>query len=135
MATRPHWKEPPSGGRMSLEEFHALEGAFPDVRYEYLDGIAYMMAGGTKAHNWINRNLLFALRALSGSNPCRAAGPNMQTLVGTKKSGKKHYLYPDLVVSCYPPDHSLDNTIIESPRLVIEILSPSTEARDRERGR
>src|SRR2546429_9014882 len=46
MATHPKWQDPPLGGRMSEQEFHALEEAFPDVRYEYIDGIASMREGG-----------------------------------------------------------------------------------------
>jgi Uma2 family endonuclease len=134
MATHPEWKDPPPSGRMSEQEFHALEEAFPDEHFEYLDGIAYMMAGGTDPHEQINQNLIVALRAHLSSGPCRVRGPNRQTLVGTKKSGKKHYLYPDVVVSCNPADFRRDSTFLESPRLVIEILSPSTEDRDRERG-
>src|SRR5947208_11265987 len=122
------------GGRMSEQEFHALEEAFPDERFEYIDGIAYMMAGGTDAHEQINQNLIVALRSHLNPSPCRVRGPNRQTLVGTKRSGKKHYLYPDVVVSCKPEDFRPSSTLLEAPRLVIEILSPSTEDRDRERG-
>jgi Uma2 family endonuclease len=131
MATHPEWKDPPLGGRMSEQEFHALEDAFPDIRYEYIDGIAYMMAGGTIAHDQINQNLLFAFRALIDSGPCRGRGPNMQTLLGTKKSGKKRYVYPDVVVSCKQEDFQPGSILLESPRLVIEVLSLSTERKDR----
>src|SRR6266480_3443232 len=120
MATHPQWQDPPLGGRMSEQEFHALEEAFPDVRYEYIDGNVYMMAGGTNEHEQINQNLIVAFRAHLGSGSCRVRGPNMQTLIGTKKSGKKRYVYPDVVVSCNQADFRQGNILIESPRLVIE---------------
>jgi len=56
---------------------------------------------------------------------------DVQVLLGTKKDSKKHYVYPDVTVSCAAADRRPENTLIESPRVVIEVLSPSTEARDR----
>jgi Uma2 family endonuclease len=116
---------------MSEEEFHALEQAFPDLRYEYIDGMVYMMAGGTTEHNKICRNTANALERQLGVGPCIVCAENVQTLVGTQKSGKKHYLYPDVVVSCEPRDGRRGNTLIGSPRLVVEVLSPSTEPKDK----
>ena len=56
---------------------------------------------------------------------------DVQVLLGTKKDSKKHYAYPDATVSCDAADRRPENTLIETPRVVIEVLSPSTEARDR----
>lgn len=55
----------------------------------------------------------------------------MQVLLGTKKDGKKHYAYLDATVSCDAADRRPENMLIASPRVVIEVLSPSTETRDR----
>jgi Uma2 family endonuclease len=56
---------------------------------------------------------------------------DVQVLLGTKKDSKKHYVYPDAAVSCAAADRRPENALIESPRVVIEVLLPSTEARDR----
>ena len=40
-------------------------------------------------------------------------------------------MYPDATVSCASADKRPDNTLISSPRLVVEVLSPGTEVRDR----
>lgn len=118
---------------MSVEEYHELERLNPDRRYEYIDGIAYMMSGGTVDHDLITDNVRASLRSRlrlrSGS--CNTFGENVQVLVGLKKSGKKHYMYPDVTVSCNAADRRMGNTLIESPKLVIEVLSPGTETKDR----
>jgi Uma2 family endonuclease len=44
---------------------------------------------------------------------------------------KKHYVYPDVVVSCDISDHQGDSDILYSPHLIVEVLSPSTEKKDR----
>ena len=116
---------------MSEAAFHELERLSPDRKYEYLNGMAYLMSGGSVAHDRITRNVGYALDSQLRSGPCRAFGVDVQVLLGTKKDGKKHYAYPDATVSCDAADRRPENTLIESPRVVIEVLSPGTEARDR----
>src|SRR5258708_19092772 len=112
---------------MSEAAFHELERLSPDRKYEYLNGIAYLMSGGSVAHDRIMRNVGYALDSQLRSGPCRAFGVDVQVLLGTKKDGKKHYAYPDATVSCDAADRRPENTLIESPRVVIELLSPVTE--------
>jgi Uma2 family endonuclease len=116
---------------MSEAEFHELERLSPDRKYEYLDGMAYLMSGGSVAHDRITRNVGYALDSQLRSGSCRAFGVDVQVLLGMKKDGKRHYAYPDATVPCDAADRRPENTLIESPRVVIEVLSPSTEARDR----
>jgi len=116
---------------MSEAAFHELEHLSPDRKYEYLNGMAYLMSGGSVAHDRITRNVGYALDSQFRSGPCRAFGVDVQVLLGTKKNSKKHYAFPDATVSCNVADRRPENTLIESPRVVIEVLSPSTEARDR----
>lgn len=116
---------------MSEEAFHELEHLSPDRKYEYLNGMAYLMSGGSVAHDRITRNVGYALDSRLRSGPCRAFGVDVQVLLGMKKDGKKHYAFPDATVSYDVADRRPENTLIESPRVVIEVLSPSTETRDR----
>jgi Uma2 family endonuclease len=116
---------------MSEAAFHELERFSPDRKYEYLNGMAYLMSGGSVAHDRITRNVGYALDNQLRSGSCRAFGVDVQVLLGTKKDSKKHYAYPDATVSCDAADRRPENTLIESPRVVLEVLSPSTEARDR----
>jgi len=121
---------PRRGGRITEEEFHKLERLNPDVRYEYIAGMVYMMSGGTMAHNLIALNIISALNQhLTG--PCTAFAIDVQVLVGIKKNGKRHYLYPDAAVTCSPEDIRPDTVLVESPKIVFEVLSPSTEKKDR----
>lgn len=120
---------PKREGRMTEEEFHKLERLNPEIRYEYINGVAYMMSGGTRAHNRIALNIVSALdRRLTGS--CTAFAIDVQVLVGIKKNGKRHYLYPDAAVTCSPEDNLPDTVLVESPKIVFEVLSPGTEKKD-----
>jgi len=136
MATNPvsaasSWNWPSSGGAMSEAAFHELEQLSPDRKYEYLNGMAYLMSGGSVAHDRITRNVGYVLDSQLRTGSCRAFGVDVQVLLGTKNGNKRHYAYPDATVSCEASDRRPENTLIESPRVVIEVLSPSTEARDR----
>lgn len=135
MATNPTYNDPSRdwpkrGGRMTEEEFHELERLNPDRKYEYIYGMVYMMSGGSVAHDRIAYNIRSIMdRHLTGS--CTAFGSEVQVLVGVKKNGKRHYVYPDAAVSCDPVDSRPDNLLVESPKIVFEVLSPGTEKKDR----
>ena len=122
---------PGKGKIMTEDAYHELERLSPDRKYEYIDGVAYMMSGGSVAHDRINRNIGYALDLQSGSGPCTVFGVDVQVLIGTRSNGKPHYVYPDATVSCDPADRRPNNTLITTPRLVVEVLSPGTEVRDR----
>ena len=47
------------------------------------------------------------------------------------KPSESLHVYPDVMVSCDQRDQEPEQTVIHYPRLVIEVLSPSTEATDR----
>ncbi len=118
-------------GAMSEEEYHELENLSHDRKYEYIDGVAYMMSGGTIEHDRIRRNIDSVLDRNLLSGPCTPFGVDVQVQLGIKKNGKKHYVYPDATISCTERDRRRGNTLVESPKVVIEVLSPGTEARDR----
>ena len=46
-------RQPPRGGPMTFQEYLALERAYPNARYEYLNGVARLMAGERVAHDQI----------------------------------------------------------------------------------
>jgi len=136
MATNPHkeqaqlmWHRP--GKKMTEEEYHQLERLSLDRKYEYINGIAYMMSGGSVAHDRIAYNTRLALDMRFRSRSCTVFGADVQVLLGVKSNGKPHFVYPDATVSCDMADSRSDNTLIESPRVVVEVLSPSTETKDR----
>ncbi len=119
------------GKAMSVEEYYELEQLSPDRKYEYIYGKVYMMSGGSVEHDRIRRNVELTLDRHLRSGPCEVFGVDVQVLLGKKKNGKPHYVYPDTTVSCNAVDWRRGNTLVEAPRVVVEVLSPGTETRDR----
>ena len=97
-----------------------------DIKYEYVNGEVYAMTGGTIPHNDIALNLATALKSYLRGSGCRV---NMaDAKVGVSEKGPFHY--PDVVVSCNERDRQAIK-FIQYPCLIVEVLSPSTEAYDR----
>jgi len=95
-------------------------------RYEYYDGEVRLMAGGTSNHATIALNCGVALdQALGDDAVCRPYVTDKLVRVAQTK-----ILIPDVVVSCDTADHG-ESQIIDSPILVVEVLSRSTEMTDR----
>ncbi len=132
MATDPQSvQQPLAGGAMSVEDYFRLEQDFPQVKYEYINGVARLMSGGSIEHEDIALNVIFVLRQYFQSGPCHVRGDDVRVLLGFKPNGKEDYVYPDATVSCDVADRRRGNKLIRSPRIVFEVLSPSTEQVDR----
>lgn len=110
---------------MTVEEYFHLEESDPDTRYEYVDGQVYAMAGGTANHDTIKSNIQRILWHLLHGSSCRVYSSDMKVYVSETR-----YFHPDVTVSCDPRDRGTVQAI-QSPRLVVEVLSPSTELTDR----
>ena len=112
---------------ISLEEYHEIERT-SDVKYEYADGRIYDMSGGTFEHSRIAINMINKLDAHLSGKPCKVANSDMKVL----PFGDENPSYlPDVTVTCNPDDYKRGSTAIRSPRLIIEVLLPSTAAKDR----
>ncbi len=110
---------------MTLEEYFQLEENDVDTRYEYIDGQVYAMAGGTANHDTIKSNMQRILwNRLRGSG-CRVYSSDIKVYVSESR-----YFHPDVTVTCDARDRGTTQAI-DSPRLVVEVLSPSTELIDR----
>jgi Uma2 family endonuclease len=106
----------------TFAEFLVWEQA-QDRRHEFVDHVAVMMAGGTRAHDRIQRNLLVrASERLRGSG-CEPLGPDMIVETGTG-NGR----YPDMTIDCGPFDAAALTASV--PTVVFEILSDSTRKTD-----
>jgi Uma2 family endonuclease len=97
-----------------------------DVKYEYDSGHIYAMAGGTQAHARIAYNMANMLDAHLANTPCRFFQSDVKVQVADDK-----YYYPDVTVTCNPEDIKDSLDVIRTPRLIVEVLSPGTEYRDR----
>jgi Uma2 family endonuclease len=97
-------------------------------RHEYLDGEVYAMAGGTPEHGALAAAVMGELRTALAGKPCRVFSSDVRISIR-----ETHLVtYPDASVVCgrleTDPE---DPDAITNPRVVIEVLSDSTEAYDR----
>jgi Uma2 family endonuclease len=109
------------------ESYLAFERA-SDIRHEYVHGEVYAMAGASLRHNVITSNIAASLGTQLRGKPCSAMSSDMRVKTPTRLYG-----YPDVVVVCGEPqldDKQYVDTLL-NPTLIVEVLSPSTEAFDR----
>ncbi len=98
------------------------------VRHEYLAGEIYAMAGASANHNLIVANAIGSLHAQLHQQPCFVYPSDMRLKV--KRS--ELYTYPDISIVCGEPQfEDADSDTLLNPTVIIEVLSPSTEAYDR----
>ncbi len=110
---------------ISPEDYLAGENHSP-IKHEYIDGQIYAMSGASDSHGLIAVNLVALLRPhLRGSGGLSYVG-DMKARIESRNI----YYYPDLIVTGDPRDR--DSQYFKShPKLIVEILSESTEAVDR----
>jgi Uma2 family endonuclease len=101
-----------------------------EYKSEYYAGEMFAMAGARESHNLIAMHAGALLDVQFRGRPCRVYGSDMRVRVS--RTGL--YTYPDVSAVCGEPqleDDELDTLL--NPVLIIEVLSPSTEAYDRGR--
>jgi Uma2 family endonuclease len=117
----------PNPPRISVEEYFRLDRE-AEFKSEYFDGEMYAMSGGSPAHAIIGANLIFELKSALRSKGCTVASSDMRVRVGPRG----RYAYPDATVFCGEGEYAEeDKDTLLNPALLIEVLSPSTEVRDR----
>ena len=110
--------------KLTPEEYLELE-AKSTTKHEYRNGEMYAMAGTTDTHNTIALNLAILLRTHLRGTQCQVYFADVKTQID-----QRNYYYPDLLVTCDPRDRQTA-TYKSHPKVIIEILSESTEAFDR----
>lgn len=110
---------------ISPEDYLAGEELSP-IKHEYIDGQVYAMAGASDAHVTITGNLFALLRNHVRGTGCRVYMADMKAKIETANI----FYYPDVMVTCDPRDKTLQNHK-KYPCLIVEVLSPTTEAFDR----
>jgi Uma2 family endonuclease len=115
--------------RYTVDEYLHMEQDAAE-KHEYRDGEIIAMAGGSANHSLIIANVCGELRNRLKGSPCRAYESNLRVRI----TRKTLYSYPDTTVICGPtkidPDDSTGETVL-NPKLIVEVLSPSTEGFDR----
>jgi Uma2 family endonuclease len=110
--------------RFTLEEFLGWEAIQPQ-RHEYWRGEVFAMVGGNRGHGRVVANLVRHLGNQLDGTPCQAFSEGMKVQVG-----RDAVLYPDVFVTC---DRTFvaEQAAFDAPILIVEVLSPSTQAYDR----
>lgn len=118
---------PAPAARMSRAEYVAAEQS-SSLRHEYLSGEVYAMAGGTPEHGALAAAVMGELRAALHGKPCRVYSSDVRVVV--RETGL--VTYPDASIVCDQLETDPeDPDAIANPRLLVEVLSDSTEAYDR----
>jgi Uma2 family endonuclease len=97
-----------------------------EFRHEFVDGEVYAMTGGTINHSEIAANLINVLKNHLRGSGCKVLTSDAK--VQTVESNS--FFYPDVSVTCDARDRNATK-FISHPCLIVEVLSPSTEAYDR----
>ncbi|HLX42939.1 MAG TPA: Uma2 family endonuclease [Bryobacteraceae bacterium] len=113
--------------RVTPEQYLEIERA-AEFRNEFYNGRIYAMSGGSWTHAVVIGNFVRSLGNALDKRPCFVTSSDMRMCV----SPDGLYTYPDIMVICGEPkflDGRTDTVV--NPALVVEVLSPSTEAYDR----
>jgi len=109
----------------SPEEYLQIEEKSP-LKHEYIGGQLRAMVGSSQAHNTISGNLLALLRGHLRGTGCRVFISDMKVRI----EQRNRFYYPDLAVTCDERDRQT-RLYLQCPKLIVEVLSDSTEAFDR----
>jgi Uma2 family endonuclease len=113
--------------KLTVAEYFALEEK-AERKSEFYDGEMFLMAGASREHNTVSRNLTIELGIRLRGGPCQVFVADQRVKIGPTGL----YTYPDLLIVCGPPEYAAENRdTLTNPRVVIEILSDSTEKYDR----
>ena len=109
---------------LSLAEFLAWEQEQPE-RHEFVRGEVFAMVGARRVHGIVSLNIAATLKGLLRGSPCRVFSEAMQL-----QAADDALFYPDVFVTCDPADLRTER-VFNAPTVVVEVLSPSTQAYDR----
>jgi len=113
--------------KFTTDDYLAFERQ-SEIKHELWNGELFAMAGASEAHNLIVTNVVSELRTQLKGRPCKVYSNDMRVRIAPKKA----YTYPDVIVVCGTAqfEDEYRDTLL-NPTLIVEVLSPSTEAHDR----
>jgi Uma2 family endonuclease len=117
--------EPESQG-LSVEEYLQLE-ATSTIKHEYVAGEIFAMSGASETHNIIALNVASAFLGHLRGGPCRTFIADVKARLRIHRD--EIFYYPDVMVAC--GQRNTKDHFVYDPRVIVEVLSPSTEAIDR----
>ncbi len=110
---------------LSPEAYLQLEQQ-SQTKHEYINGVVYAMAEASDAHVTIAGNLFARLLSHLRGGGCRVYIADMKVRILDRNC----FYYPDVMVTCNPQDQTT-SAYKQFPKLIVEVLSDSTEAFDR----
>ena len=114
--------------KLTIDEFFDLYAGEED-KYELVRGVPVMMAGASRAHNRVVRNLLRHIGNALDGTPCEVMPSDMGV-----ETEEDTYRLPDVGIYCDPRDlgpADRDFNRLKYPKVLIEVLSPGTARGDR----
>jgi Uma2 family endonuclease len=115
--------------RYTFAEYLAFEEAH-EWKHEFHDGEILAMSGSSPEHALVTANTIAALHAVLSGKPCRVYSADLK--IGVKPGART--CYPDASIVCGPLEHDPNDPkryVVTNPRVIVEVLSPTTEAYDR----
>ena len=109
--------------KMTLSDFLPWEEGQPE-RHEFFRGETFAMVGGTARHNRVILNLASRIGDHLDGTACQVFAENMKVQIA------EGILYPDVMVTCGKAEAG-DEQLVTDPKLIIEVLSPSTRGYDK----
>lgn len=111
---------------LSVEDYLKFE-AEAQVRHEYIGGRIHAMSGTTVRHGVIVTNLATNFHGHLRGGPCKTLIAEVKVQLEVHR--EDIFYYPDIMVAC--EHEGLEKHFLRHPKLIVEVLSPSTEATDR----
>ena len=109
----------------TIDDYLAWEAEQAE-RHEFVNGEVFAMAGAEDRHVMVSLRLASALLSHLSGSPCNVFMSDMKLRV----TALNNVFYPDIMVTCDPADRESRMSKSE-PKLIVEILSPSTANYDR----
>lgn len=108
----------------TISETEYLQGEMiSDIKHEYIAGEVYAMAGTSRNHQRISRNIFSAFIQHISSMPCEAFAADM------KVKADNCFFYPDVLVVC--DDEQGDEYYTDKPSVIVEVVSKTTRRMDK----
>ena len=111
---------------ISPEDYLEGERVSP-IKHEYRRGLIYAMVGAKRFHGIIAGNIAAQLNFHLSNSPCNVISSDIKVRLIEADC----YYYPDVVVTCHPDDLQGNEDYIHHPKVIIEVLSKSTQKFDR----
>ncbi len=111
---------------LSVEDYLRYEEG-SEIRHEYVNGVLYAMSGVSESHHLIAGNLFAVLHAHLRGGPCRTYMSDFKFRLQIDQDDL--FYYPDVMVAC--EREGVEKYFLRYPKLIVEVLSPSTASIDR----